>query len=127
MLGNPAGLDPWRLRQQRRRRSLKTKLPALARWGEWINHQYDPGYWTRGRIPPFFAGRRPNRLGYALLATGVMSLLILAFPAVSLLDSSLAGRRLGMEYSAAVLASLVFAFVFAVLQVSAGIALLRKR
>lgn len=50
--------------------------------GTWLDHQYDPGYYTGWRIPPFMrrAGhaahvRRPSRLGYLFIATGALTLL----------------------------------------------------
>ena len=39
---------------------------------EWQDHRYDPGYFTGGRIHPILKGRRPNRYGWLLLASGLV-------------------------------------------------------
>lgn len=50
---------------------------AVAEWGEWLDHQYDPGYYTGGRIPPFLRNRgRPSAFGYVLLVFGALTLLL---------------------------------------------------
>ncbi|HEU5424815.1 MAG TPA: hypothetical protein VFU72_14815 [Nitrolancea sp.] len=50
---------------------------AVAEWGEWLDHQYDPGYYTGGRIPPFLRNRGGSPLfGYLLLIFGGLGLLL---------------------------------------------------
>ncbi|HET7034619.1 MAG TPA: hypothetical protein VFI42_02965 [Thermomicrobiaceae bacterium] len=61
-------------RQQRA--SEATDDDAIAEWGEWLDHQYDPGYYTGGRIPPFLRNRGGSSLyGYLLLFFGGLGLL----------------------------------------------------
>ncbi len=54
-----------------------TNRPAgqegLDRLEEWQRHQYDPGYWAGGKIPPYQLGRRPNPIGWVYILTGIMS------------------------------------------------------
>ena len=40
---------------------------AVERWRKWQAHQYLPGYFAGGRVPPFYRGRRPNRFGCGLV------------------------------------------------------------
>ena len=50
----------------------RKKENGIDRFIEWQEHQYDPGYWTRGRIPPFLLGKRPNKMGYTILVLGFL-------------------------------------------------------
>ena len=53
---------------------------------EWQEHQYDPGYWTGGNIPPHL--KYPKKpLGIFFIIIGVFTLLVLAM--VSIKDFSL--------------------------------------
>jgi hypothetical protein len=52
----------------------------VRQWREWSSHQYDPGYWTAGRIPPFLKGNRLNRFGYVLVLIGFIGVVMLAGP-----------------------------------------------
>lgn len=68
--------------------------PEIQRFLEWQEKQYLPGYYTGGRIPPIFYGKRPNKLGYLLLLTGSATLIMVglalwpAFTAATLLEGS---------------------------------------
>lgn len=51
---------------------------SINEWWAWLDHQYVPGYYTGGRIPPFYrSSRRPNFLGYTLVATGMLFLIMI--------------------------------------------------
>lgn len=51
---------------------------SIREWAEWLDHQYDPGYYTGGRMPPFYRrSRRPSYFGYALVATGSLFLIVI--------------------------------------------------
>lgn len=52
----------------------KGRRDTLKEWRDWLKHQYVPGYYTGGRVPPFYRGPRPNRFGYVFLATGLIAL-----------------------------------------------------
>src|SRR5659263_3993 len=85
----------------------------LREWKDWQDHQYLPGYWVGGKIPPFLLGKRPNRFGYLLVAGGIGACLFVALRLV------LMGPRLDWGET-------VFALLFALLQLGAGISLLRR-
>ena len=53
----------------------RKKENGIDRFIEWQEHQYDPGYWTGGRIPPFLLGKRPNKMGYTYLVLGFLLLI----------------------------------------------------
>jgi hypothetical protein len=55
----------------------------LGQFQEWQETQYLPGYWLGGNIPPYITGKRPNKYGYVLLASGLASGLIVALIARS--------------------------------------------
>lgn len=64
------------------RRGPRQVDDAVGEWSGWLDHQYDPGYYTGGRIPPFMRrpehaahGRRPSRLGHVFIVTGAFTLL----------------------------------------------------
>ena len=50
---------------------------AVGEWGEWLDHQYDPGYYTGGRISPLQGGSggRDGPFGSVLEGTGSLFLL----------------------------------------------------
>ena len=54
----------------------RKKENGIDRFIEWQEHQYDPGYWTGGRIPPYLLGKRPNKMGYTWLVLGFLWLVI---------------------------------------------------
>ena len=76
---------------------------------EWQDNQFNPGYWTGGRMPPFLLGKRPNRMGYSYLVMGILMLLI----SVSLLIAQ-------SFFWAAIM------FFIACVPIASGIALLRS-
>lgn len=41
---------------------------------EWLDHRYDPGYFTGGNVDPLLRARRPNPLGYLYLLVGPLGL-----------------------------------------------------
>jgi hypothetical protein len=54
--------------------SRKKKSPPdpFADWREIQDHQYDPGYWTGGRVHPLYRrGKRPNKYGWVLVILGM--------------------------------------------------------
>jgi hypothetical protein len=48
----------------------------LREWREWSDQQYNPGYWTGGRVPPFFKRRRPGAYGYVHIVGGILGLIL---------------------------------------------------
>jgi hypothetical protein len=46
---------------------------------DWQDHRYDPGYFTGGNIHPLLKARRPNKYGYILILSGLVSLFIAFF------------------------------------------------
>jgi hypothetical protein len=51
---------------------------SINEWREWVDHQYVPGYYAGGRIPPISRlSRRPSYLGYTLVATGSLFLMMI--------------------------------------------------
>jgi hypothetical protein len=92
-----------------RRRSDIPPDPA-PEYTEWIQHQYDPGYWLGGRVPPYLRreqtkNSRGNRYGWLLLLGVVMT--VIEIPAV--LRDNASGMRFlhGMLIAATALISVV--------------------
>jgi hypothetical protein len=52
----------------------KKNYDAIKDAHEWLNHRYDPGYFTGGNINPIFRRQRPNKAGYILITFGVILL-----------------------------------------------------
>lgn len=86
---------------------------GLGNWIDWQKHQYLPGYWVGGKVPPYLPGKRPNKFGYLLLATGIGTFLIVGLRA---LLSGANADPLEIGYSV----------LFAALQVGAGVSLLKR-
>ncbi len=61
------------MRSVRPRERQSTNQEGMGRLEEWQRHQYDPGYWVGGKIPPDVLGRRPNRLGWVYILVGIMT------------------------------------------------------
>ncbi len=53
-----------------RRKHEGTRSAAIERWQDWLSHQYVAGYYSGGRVLPFYHGPRPNRFGWGLLIGG---------------------------------------------------------
>jgi len=64
-------------------RKPKEPKSSIDTFQEWQEHQYLEGYYVGGRIPPFYLGKRPNRFGYGLLASGIFFALITVLGAFS--------------------------------------------
>ncbi|MEO8083479.1 MAG: hypothetical protein ABI780_06630 [Ardenticatenales bacterium] len=60
-----------------------TQPPEIERFVEWQDHQYDPGHWTGGRIPPIYRSDRPNRVGWLLIFGGASYSTIILLISVS--------------------------------------------
>lgn len=93
-------------------RGDRERNPA-PEYTEWVEHQYDPGYWV-GRIPPFLrAGpkdRQRNPYGYLLVVSALVT---------ALLDIALVRK------DATNIPNGIMAGVLAVWQLVAGVKLLR--
>ncbi len=103
-------------KKQRRKRD-KTRAGAIERWQEWQAHQYVGGYYTGGRVPPFYHGPRPNRFGWGLVAGGTLA-------AIAAVAAGLTATRpwsVGAVISVAVLGGV------ALLALAAGARLLSRR
>ena len=46
---------------------------------DWLDHRYDPGYFTGGNIHPLLKAKRPNKYGYFLVLSGLGSLFVACF------------------------------------------------
>ncbi len=86
---------------------------GLGNWIDWQDHQYLPAYWVGGKVPPNLLGKRPNKFGYLLLATGVGTLLI-------------AGVRVLLSGANPDPVEIGYPVLFAALQVGAGVSLLKR-
>jgi hypothetical protein len=99
----------------RKRKGHKNSIDAFQEWQE---HQYLEGYYVGGRIPPFYLGKRPNRFGYVLMASGIFFALITVLGAFS-------WARFG-DSDLWSLIVLVFTGAIAALQLMAAVKLLQK-
>jgi hypothetical protein len=90
----------------------KGESDPLERIREAQDHRLDPGYFTGGRIDPLLTGSRPNRRGWVLI--------IGIFIPVSLIIAT--GGFVGAAWWQQLL---IWSFI--VLQLAAGITLLRRR
>ena len=92
---------------------------ALEDWQDWLNHQYLAGYYVGGRIPPFLLGKHPNRrLGWLLLVSGTITAIAVTLSVLS--------QPWPAEFDLCPLGLIVFGVSMAVLQLAAGINLLRR-
>ncbi len=53
--------------------------PAARDLQEWGEQQYVEGYYTGGRVPPFYTSPWRSRFGYGLLLVGALGLVGIAF------------------------------------------------
>ena len=87
---------------------------GLQDWQEWLDHQYVPGYYVGGRVPPFLRrSGHPSRTGWALAVVG----------AVTVAATVLTGLR-GGGFS---LPGTAFGGLLGALEVGAGLRLTRPR
>ncbi len=49
----------------------KEHQDPIAALEEWHDHQYDPGHYIGGKLPPYLLGKRPNLYGCVPLAAGL--------------------------------------------------------
>lgn len=103
------------MKKQNQQDEFTTNVENLE---EWQNHQYDPYYYTRGRIHPFYKGPQPNKFGYGLIASGLLSVLVTIFMVVPMVQAN------GFDVYAAL--SALFVGGLGVLQLLSGIRLLRR-
>ena len=57
------------------RKKKQAAIPGdpFKTWKEVQDHQYDPGYWTGGRVHPIYHAGRRNRYGWLLFASGIVT------------------------------------------------------
>ena len=98
-------------RQHNNRRNLpEPRSEYLKDLEDWMDNRYNPGFYTGGRIPPFYKyPRKP--LGYALLIFGIIDL---AFAYMARIGGSDTG-------------SVLFLFLFSLVTLFAGIAIITKK
>ncbi len=96
---------------------------AIQEFAEWQDHQYDPGYWTGGRIPPYLLGKRPNKMGYVLIAIALFTLMVAIFVTLTNIQNG----SLSFESDATIIGSLVLMYGLVVLMLVSGASLVRKR
>ena len=66
-----------RKRFQHRNKNRSTNDNPIERLYEWQEDRYDPGYFIGGNIHPLISGPRPNKYGYLLIASGLMTVIIM--------------------------------------------------
>jgi hypothetical protein len=98
---------------------------VIATLEEWHDHPYTPGYYVGGRLPPYLLGKHPNKFGCALLVNGALLAGIFLFSVIAGIT-----HFQGLSYESqplpVALASTIFVVGLIVIQVVAGIRLLRK-
>ena len=97
---------------------------AIKNFVEWQEHQYVPGYYVGGRIPYFLLGSRPNKYGYALLASGILSIGL--FMIVLLGSTVFRGDMVPRNTNLLDLAPVVIIGISGAVEMIAGICLLRR-
>ena len=107
--------------KRKRAKHAREHPRPIQEFTEWQEKQYLPGYWVGGRIPPFLMGKRPNPYGYVLIATGFLSLLILALIVLPAFLRPRGPQPLNLVQDLAV------GLFFVVLQIVAGLYLLRRK
>ncbi|MBZ4647439.1 MAG: hypothetical protein JG777_2928 [Clostridia bacterium] len=100
--------------KKRKHKRKKQNNDYINEFIEWQNHQYDPGYYTGGRIPPYIKKpERPKLFGWTLLIAGICSGLVAI---IAFIHNFTTGELLSM---------LVAGFVITI-QIVAGIRLLKR-
>jgi hypothetical protein len=103
----------------------KERQDPIAALEEWHDHQYDPGHYIGGRLPPYLLGKRPNLYGCILLASGLSLAGLVLFGAIMRIAQGASPVPDSIPLLASVPASIVGVGIIAV-QILAGIKLLRK-
>ena len=103
----------------------KERQDPIAALEEWHDHQYDPGHYIGGRLPPYLLGKRPNLFGCALLVNGVLLAGLILFGAVMGIAQGASPVPDSMPLLVAVPVSIFGVGIIAVL-ILVGIKLLRK-
>ncbi|GEM_PF-2695006 len=98
-------------------RKTEKRKSSIDTYEEWLEHQYDPGYYLGGRIPSYLLGKRPNKWGYAPLTTGFLFSIL--FVVVFLVSRP-------TRFDLRLLIGCVAAGGFVALQLASGLILLRK-
>jgi len=99
---------------------MKTNKDYLNRFKEWQDHQYDPGYYTGGNIPPAYTNpRKPARLGWFLIIQGGAGLIAMTIALV----------YMAIEFDEFFIMFLLTIFINAICIVSliSGLRLIKKR
>lgn len=109
------------MRRPARRARARRPRPAdgLRRWREWLDHQYDPGYYTGGRVPPELLGTRPNPYGYVLVLSGGLLLAFMSYAAIVAATAARGPDWLSLTQSAV-------AAALGALMLASGLRLLRR-
>lgn len=81
---------------------------------EWADHQYVEGYYTEGRVPPFYKSKHRSRFGYGLLLIGSLALAALVLAAST------------SSFALDTVLTMLAPALLVVLTLAAGVALLRK-
>ncbi len=70
------------------KRKNRLKDNYIDEFKEWQNHQYDPGYYTGGKIPPYIhKPRYPKIKGVLYIFGGLLILFVLLIPILTGLSS----------------------------------------
>ena len=103
----------------------KERQAPIAALEEWHDHQYTPGHYIGGRLPPHLLGKRPNKYGCALLASGISLAGLIMLDAIVRIAQGASPFPDSMSLLVAVPASILTVGVIAI-PILAGIKLLRK-
>jgi hypothetical protein len=97
----------------------RKRRDAIQEWVEYQDHVFVRGYWA-GRVPPILLGKRPNKVGYLILAAGTLTVLVVM---LRILESVVVGGPLQLDSSNMVEIGCLAAL--SVLMIASGVALLR--
>ena len=103
--------------KRKKPRREQTRSGAIERWQDWQAHQYVGGYYTGGRVPPFYRGPRPNRFGWTLVVSG----------ALGVIGTVVAGLTASRPWGLGTALSMAVPGAVAAVMLAAGARLLSKR
>ncbi len=103
----------------------KERQDPIAALEEWHDHQYTPGYYVGGKLPPFYWGKRPNYIGCVPLVTGLSMVGIIVFATIMQIAQ---GASLALDPTSLLVSalSIIVTGGLIAIQILAGIKLLQK-
>jgi hypothetical protein len=103
----------------------KERQDPIAALEEWHDHQYDPGHYIGGRLPPYLLGKRPNLYGCTLLASGILMAGLMLFGVIMSIAQGASSVSDSVPLVIAIPGSILTIGIITV-EILAGIKLLRK-